>query len=132
MKIVTASFLTLVAIAAALAGCAHDDTADAPATSTTASEDLTAASNWQALGSRQVDGHLDTDTIVVGGDEGAFTAIKVKVQGSALVMHDIKIVFGDGQVFSPNVSWFFDANTATRSIGGSEVTRVLSRKCMMF
>lgn len=115
MKFAAVALVSLLAITSlGLGGCAAEDGEEDVVASV--GEELNAASLWQTLGSREVDGLRDRDTIVVGADEGTFTSIKVRVQGSALLMQDIKIVFGNGETFSPNVSWFFDANTATRTI----------------
>jgi hypothetical protein len=77
---------------------------------------VTPPPDWQNLGERRVDGSHDHDTIVVGGGEGPFSAIQVRVKRSALVMHDIKVTFGNGEVFSPNVRLVFDENTRSRII----------------
>ena len=110
------SFLGLLSLVACLGatGCAADDEGENDGVAV--GEELNAASTWQTLGARRVDGARDNDTIVVGAEEGMFTSIKVRVQGSSLLMRDIKVVFGNGETFSPNVSWFFDQGTATRTI----------------
>lgn len=71
--------------------------------------------DWQHLGERRVDGSNDRDTIVVG-DEGRFTAIQIRVKRSPLVMHNVRVTFGNGQVFSPDVRLVFDENTRSRVI----------------
>jgi len=116
MKFVAATFVSFIALVTSVGvvGCAGD-AEDTSGTSSAAAE-LNAAASWQTLGAREVNGQRDSDTIVVGADEGTFTSIKVRVQGSALLMRDIKVVFGNGETFSPNVSWVFDENTATRTI----------------
>src|SRR6478735_1960573 len=60
-----------------------------------------ADNDWKKLGERTVNGKLDKDVIEVGLDDGLFTAIQVKVEGSALQMYDVKVVFLNGQTFSP-------------------------------
>jgi len=71
---------------------------------------------WKKLGERTVNGKLDKDTIVVGADDGFFTAIQVKVENSSLDMRDIKVNFGNGSSFSPDTRVRFDANTKSRVI----------------
>lgn len=50
---------------------------------------------WQELGCRRVDFLEDEDTILVGGREGRFSAIKLRVTESRLRLISMKIVFGD-------------------------------------
>lgn len=71
---------------------------------------------FQKLGEREVNGKLDKDEIKVGADDGVFTGIQVKVEGSSLVMHDIKVVFGNGETFDPKTKLVFDKDTSTRLI----------------
>jgi hypothetical protein len=73
-------------------------------------------SAWRELGERRVNGSFDRDTILVGGEEGSFSAIQVRVKDSSLVMEDIRVTFGDGEVFEPHVRLVFDANTRSRVI----------------
>jgi len=85
-------------------------------TTTTASP---AASSWKKLGERTVNGRPnqeDRDTITVGADDGAFTAVQVKVENSALKMHDMKITFGDGSVQDVATAFVFGPNQLTRVI----------------
>ena len=71
---------------------------------------------WKKLGERTVNGKFDKDTIIVGADDGFFTAIQVKVENSSLDMRDIKVNFGNGSSFSPDTRVRFDANTKSRII----------------
>ena len=78
-----------------------------------------AASAWKKLGERTVNGRPnqeDRDTIAVGADDGAFTAVQVKVENSALKMHDMKITFGDGSVQDVATAFIFGPNQLTRVI----------------
>lgn len=61
-----------------------------------------------------VNGKLDKDSIAVGGDEGAYTAIQVKVEGSSLNMFDIKVTFGNGETFDAKTKLEFNKDTTTR------------------
>lgn len=69
---------------------------------------------WKPLGQREVDGKADRDALTV--DDGAYTAIQLKVENSSLVMSDVKIVFNNGESFDPNVRLVFDQNTKSRVI----------------
>ena len=79
------------------------------------------------LGERTVNGKLDKDTIEVGAEDGLFTAIEVKVDGSALEMFDIKVVFGNGESFSPNTRLVFSKDTMSRLIDLPGNKRVIKR-----
>jgi hypothetical protein len=68
------------------------------------------------LGEREVNGKLDKDVIVVGAEDGTFTGIQVKVEGSGLVMHEIKVTFANGETFEPKTKLVFDKDTSTRMI----------------
>ena len=71
---------------------------------------------WKKLGERTVNGKLDKDTIIVGADDGLFSAIQVKVENSSLEMRDIKVNFGNGSSFSPPTKLVFAPNQTTRVI----------------
>ncbi|MBK7401140.1 MAG: hypothetical protein IPJ34_34030 [Myxococcales bacterium] len=79
------------------------------------------------LGERSVDGKLDKDIILVGADDGAFTAIEVKVENSSLVMHEIKVVFTNGEVFEPKTKLVFDKDSSTRLIDLPGNKRLIKR-----
>ena len=83
--------------------------------------------DWKKLGERSVDGKLDKDVIQVGDDDGLFTAIQVKVEGSALEMFDIKVVFGNGESFSPNTRLVFSKDTTSRLIDLPGNKRIIKR-----
>jgi len=86
------------------------------------------APGWVELGERWVNGGVDRDVIHVGRAEGRFHRLQVVVENSSLEMYDMAIVFGDGQVYSPNVRLVFAPGTSTRVIdlpgGGRLIRRV--------
>lgn len=85
-----------------------------------------AMTGWTRLGERWVNGGADHDTIVVGGAEGTFTSIALRVEHSALELFDITITFGDGTTWSPGTRLVFAEDTASRTIdlpGGARVIR---------
>jgi len=86
-----------------------------------------AAVPFQKLGERDVNGKNDKDVINVGGDDGVFTAIQVKVEGSSLVMNDIKVVFANGETFEPKTKLVFDKDSATRLIDLPGNKRVIKK-----
>ena len=83
--------------------------------------------DWQKLGERTVNGRIDKDVIEVGADDGLFTAIQVKVEGSALDMYDIKVVFASGKPFSPSTRLRFNKDSSSRVIDLPGDKRVIKR-----
>lgn len=89
-----------------------------------------AAGAWKKLGERTVNGRpnqIDTDTIVVGADDGWFTAVQVKVEQSALKMIDMKIHFGDGSVQDVSTAYSFGPNQTTRVIDLPGNKRIITK-----
>jgi hypothetical protein len=113
-------------LAATATGCAGE-TADDPSEALgTASQEL-ARAGWEKLGERRVQGNLDSDVLQVGRDEGRFNAIQLRVEGSPIVMYEVKVVFGNGETFEPKVRFFFDRDTRTRVIDLPGNTRAIKR-----
>ncbi len=83
---------------------------------------LVAAQEWEKLGAREVSLGFDHDAISCTG-EGAFTTIRIEVQGGDVEMYNIKIVFGDAQTFSPETRIQFDEGSWSRSIDLPGVAR---------
>ncbi len=98
-----------LALVAGFTGTATLAHADAPPTAAS-------QGRWEQLGERTVDAKVDHDTIAVGREDGVFDVIQIKVEGSALVMLDIKVVFGNGETFEPKTRLVFDKNSASRVI----------------
>jgi hypothetical protein len=71
---------------------------------------------WARLGSADVRGRRDRDSIRVGRVRGGFKAITVQVDGGDLEMHDVVVTFGNGQKFSPKVRHRFREGSRTRLI----------------
>ncbi|TNF26939.1 MAG: hypothetical protein EP329_20340 [Deltaproteobacteria bacterium] len=68
------------------------------------------------LGQRKVDLRVDHDVIGVGRVEGRFRALRVHVAESPLEMYDIKVTFGNGNVWSPPTRLLFSSQSWTRRI----------------
>ncbi len=75
-----------------------------------------AAAGWERLGTRIVDFGGDKDTIVVGRDEGAFRSIMFEVDGGAVEMRNVEVVFGNGRPFSPPTQLVFSDKERSRVI----------------
>src|SRR5688572_24230089 len=93
------------------------DKAARPADPDTKADQRTAElTGWTKLGERWVDGAVDSDVIQVGRDDGRFRAVTLRVEHSSLELYDVKIVFGDGTMFSPDTRFVFRPETRTRVI----------------
>ncbi len=64
-----------------------------------------AAPNWEPLGFRVVNDRAETDTIVVGADEGRFKGLRVVVDDAPIQIHRVEVFFGNGetQVFNRDI-----------------------------
>lgn len=82
-------------------------------------------SEWELLGTRQVNFRGDKDVISVTRKEGTFRAIKIEVAGGNLDMHDIRVVFGDGSSFSPETRVEFREGSWSRTIDLPGTARVI-------
>jgi hypothetical protein len=74
------------------------------------------AKGWIRLGSRQASFKGDRDVVNVGAAKGTFRAIDLRVKGSPLEMHSVRITFGNGATFEPNVRHAFKQGSWTRRI----------------
>jgi len=75
-----------------------------------------AAEGWERLGSRTVEFRGDLDTITVGRGDGAFRRIMFEVDGGALEMRNVRVLFGNGQAYSPPTELIFSDNERSRLI----------------
>jgi hypothetical protein len=123
MKLVNAMLVVFGLVAV---GCSQGSS-DAADEATTSADLSTAAAAWEMLGETRVDGNYDQDVLPVGVDDGRFDSIQIRVDGSALVMFEIKVVFGNGETFEPNVRFIFDQNTRSRVIDLPGNTRFIRR-----
>jgi hypothetical protein len=83
------------------------------------------AEGWQRLGTRTVEFGGDTDTIVVGRNEGAFRAIMFEVDGGDIELRNVNVVFGNGRPFSPPTKFVFSENERSRVIDLPGVARFI-------
>jgi len=84
------------------------------------------ASDWDHIGMRPVDFRVDHDVIVSAGD-GAFRAIRIEVEGGDLEMFDVKLTFGNGEMFSPGTRLYFREGTRSRVIDLPGDARIIRR-----
>lgn len=84
-------------------------------------------SQWEQLGTRTVNFGLDRDEISVTAREGFFTALKLKVDRSALNMHKMVIHFGDGSSQDVEMRNTFRAGEESRVIDLAGNRRVITK-----
>ena len=71
---------------------------------------------WERLGTAHVDGNVDHDNITVGGHEGRFRAIQLRVRGGAIEFERVVVHYGDGEPEEVVVRERIPAGGATRAI----------------
>src|SRR5438477_16008 len=86
-----------------------------------------AEEGWERLGERTVDGRVDRDVIEVGAREGRFRRLAIRVENSALEMFSMRVVFGDGESFSPPTRLVFGRDSTSRIIDLPGDARVIRR-----
>ena len=86
-----------------------------------------ARTGWDKLGERWIQGGRDRDVIHVGRRDGSFRVIKLRAEHSALVLDEVRVVFGDGTSFSPGTRVVFDRGTWSRDIDLPGGARVIKR-----
>ncbi len=83
--------------------------------------------DWDLLGSRRVAFTAERDVIKVGGRHGAYHALKLEVDGGNLEMYNIRVVFGNGEVFSPSTRVEFRQGSWSRTIDLPGEARIIKR-----
>jgi hypothetical protein len=86
-----------------------------------------AAQNWELLGTRRVSLVRERDVIEVTAREGLFRALKLEVDGGDLELFDLRVVFGDGSVYSPETRFLFRQGSWSRTLDLPGKARVIRR-----
>ena len=86
-----------------------------------------AAQEWESLGSREVSFARERDVIAVTAREGRFRAIKLEVDEGSLELFNLRVVFGDGQHFSPETRLNFAEDSRSRTIDLPGESRIIQR-----
>jgi hypothetical protein len=84
---------------------------------------------WERLGTRAIDLRAERDTIEVGRNEGRFHSIMLDVDGGALEMLNLRVVFGDGSAYAPPARLTFDTSERSRVIdlpGDTRIIRIIT------
>ncbi len=82
---------------------------------------------WELLGSRRVNYAVDRDVIQVGAVEGQFNAVRIDVNQGDLEMFNLRLVFGDGDTWSPDTRITFRQGSRSRMIDLPGAARVVRR-----
>ncbi len=92
---------------------------------------LYASADWELLGTRKVSFNKETDVIEVSRREGRFTALRIEVDHGPLEMHDIRVVFANGESFSPSTRFAFGDGGESRTLDlpgdARSITRIVFR-----
>lgn len=86
-----------------------------------------ASADWVRLGTRDVADRMDHDTLVVGADEGEFSAIRIEVHKRAVQFHDLKIHFVNGGVQDVSLREVIPSGGSTRVIDLQGTDRKIAR-----
>lgn len=111
-----------VAVTVGVAGAPAEAAAGAGSTGASIEQ---AAGRWEKLGTRTVDGRLDRDVITVGRAKGRYSALRMRVEGSSLVLHELRVVFTNGEVYEPKTRFHFEKSSSTRVIDLPGDTRTI-------
>ena len=68
--------------------------------------------NWQHLGSKQVDFRSEFDTIVIGKQQGVFHALQLQVEENDIFIENVVVYFAGGESYSADIHKMIRANTA--------------------
>jgi hypothetical protein len=81
---------------------------------------------WELLGTRRVNFAAEKD-VIGAKHQGRFRAIKIEVEGGNLDMYNIRVVFGNGEAFSPETRVEFRQGSWSRTIDLPGDARVIRR-----
>lgn len=85
-----------------------------------------APGNWELLGQRMVNHHAERD-VILAGLQGTFRRIRIDVDRADLEMWDIRVHFGNGEMFSPEVRHHFRDGSWSRIIDLPGAARVITK-----
>lgn len=88
---------------------------------------LFAQGDWELLGTREVSFSRETDVIEVSRREGLFNAIRIEIDRGPLEMHDVRVLFANGESFSPATRISFGDGAQSRIIDLPGESRTIDR-----
>ncbi len=86
-----------------------------------------AGDEWTLLGSRRVSFAAEKDVIAVTAAAGRFTAIRFEVERGDLELYNVRVVFANGEAFSPDTRLEFRQGSQSRAIDLPGEARAISR-----
>lgn len=81
---------------------------------------------WDELGARTVSFRAERDVISARG-EGAFRRIMIAVEDADMELFNVRVVFANGEVFSPETRLYFREDSRTRVIDLPGAARAIRR-----
>ena len=85
------------------------------------------AQDWQLLGTRRVSFAAEKDVVAVTACEGLFRAVRIDVEAGDLEMFDVRVVFGNGEAFSPQTRINFREGSRSRVVELPGDARAINR-----
>ena len=82
---------------------------------------------WELLGTKAAKFNLDRDEILVGGNDGLFKSIQLRVKRSGINMHRCVVVYGDGTEQAIELKEEFKAGSESRVIDLEGNKRVIKK-----
>ncbi|MBK7879120.1 MAG: DUF2541 family protein [Saprospiraceae bacterium] len=82
---------------------------------------------WELLGTKAAKFNLDRDEILVGGNDGLFKSIQIRVKRSGINMHRCVVVYGDGTEQAIELKEEFKAGSESRVIDLEGNKRVIKK-----
>lgn len=82
---------------------------------------------WELLGTKSVTFRNDTDNVVVTAKEGTFRRIQIVVAGNDLEMHDIMVVYANGERENIDTRMTFREGSWSRVIDLKGWSRIIRR-----
>ncbi len=87
---------------------------------------------WERLGERRVTDRIDHDEIVVTSAKGDFKALRIRVKGCAVQIHDMKVHFGNGGTQDVSLRTVIPAGGESRVIDLEGSDRVIRKVTFVY
>jgi hypothetical protein len=81
---------------------------------------------WRFIGEAWVSGHEDRDVIQIGPRRGQFSRLLLVAEDGDVEMHDIRLEYGNGRHWSPNVRQYFREDQRSRPLDLPNAPRSLN------
>lgn len=82
---------------------------------------------WRLLGTKRVSHSAEKDVVEVGRQDGAYRSIRIDVNEGTIEMFNIRVLFANGEDFSPDTRLVFREGERTRVIDLPGVARGIKR-----